>query len=325
MFGFNDAAGASSYALQERVGAPVRRILVGWNEVQPGPTTWTWGQTDAAYAGMLRAHLRPLFVLVAAPCWAHPRVPCDGGQTGAFGPDPAFDGAWAAFVRAVVVRYPRAVGIEVWNEENVPTEFLPYPSPARYTQLLKAAYRAVKGVNRGLPVVSGGLFASAVSQDDAISDSEFLRGMYAAGAKGFLDGIGIHPYPVAARTDGTSAHYDPAVMEQTLSRIRAVRALAHDTHTPLWVTETGVPTVAYPGSPAPASDQEQATYLVAMAHALERDGDVRAVIVHQLIDDASQLASLPGHEPGFGVFRADGRPKPAACALSAAFHGTLRC
>jgi polysaccharide biosynthesis protein PslG len=144
LFGFNESAGPGSYRLQAKVGAPIRRMLVGWNQVQPAPGIWRWGPTDAEYRALLRVGLRPLFVAVAAPCWAHPSSPCAGSATEGTPPDPPYDGAWTQFIRRLARRYPKAAGIEIWNEENVQPQFLPYPNPARYTQLLKDAYRAVR-------------------------------------------------------------------------------------------------------------------------------------------------------------------------------------
>jgi hypothetical protein len=54
---------------------------------------------------------------------------------------------------------------------------------------------------------------------------------------------------------------------------------------------------------------------------------VQVALVHRLIDPPPAPASDLGAQlqEGFGVYNADGSPKPAACALSKAFRGSLSC
>jgi hypothetical protein len=313
--GFNDDPG--NYPLQAGVAANIRRMPVAWSLVEPAAGTWTWKQFDDQYASLTGAGLRPLVVALAAPCWAHPSVPCAGAAAGATAPDGPYDPAWAEFIRRVVMRYPAAVGIEIWNEENVAPTFLPRVDPARYTQLLKAAYGAVKSVKRTLPVITGGLLASPVSGSYGMADGQFLAAMYAAGAKGFMDGIGTHPYLSAT---------DPNVLEQTLTRLRNARAAAADASTPLWITETGLSTRSQPGFSPAASEPQQARDLLVALQSVARDGDVRVVLIHRLIDRPASLGgAYAAVESGFGVFHSDGSPKPAACALSRELGGKLNC
>jgi hypothetical protein len=323
--GFNDASSPANYSLQTKLGAPIRRLLIGWNQVERTPGSWDWTEVDAAYHGLLAAHLRPLLLAVAPPCWSHPRVPCVGADTGSTPPDPMYDDRWAEFIGKLASRYPKALGIEVWNEENLAAEFTPHPDPVRYTQLLAKAYRAVKRAVPDMPVISGGLFASAVSGPAGVGDAQFLAAMYAAGARRYMDGIGIHSYAVIATTNGAPAHYDVGAVEQTLDRIRVARARARGDGTPIWITETGVPTAAGQGSPVAASEAQQAADLLAIIRLVERDDDIRVLIIHRLVDPPRESSGAIGSEPGYGVFRSDGAPKLAACELSAQLHGSLRC
>jgi hypothetical protein len=234
-------------------------------------------------------------------------------------------------VRRLTSRYPAAVGIEVWNEPNVVPFFDPV-DPVRYTALLKEAFAAVKGVNPRMPVISGGLFASDGSGAYGMADNKFLSAMYAAGARGSMDAIGAHPYPI---TSGPSIEYDPAAIEEPLQRLRVARDAAHQSSTPIWITEMGVSTQTATGSPFGATEAQQADYLVRMVHEVEAEPDVRMALIHRLVDvppppvTPSPFGGPPvaavSVESGFGVFRADGSPKPAACALSRVFHGSLAC
>jgi hypothetical protein len=264
LFGFNDWNDASNYYLQPQLGMPVRRMILGWNEVQPTQGAWDWSGSDAVYSSLLANGLRPLIVIQSAPCWANATLPCSDAANGALPPDSAHLGDWATFISRLAQRYPAAVGIEIWNEENLTYEWLPYPDPVAYTAVLKAADDAVKAVAPNMPVISGGLFVSGQSGPDGMADGAFLGGMYSAGAKGHFDGIGIHPYPIAGGWDGTPIRVDTSIVEQSLDTLRTARDAAGDSSTPLWVTEIGVSTQSLVGS-APATDEtDQAAELLWM-------------------------------------------------------------
>lgn len=197
------------------------------------------------------------------------------------------------------------LGVEIWNEPNFLPAFEPRGDPARYVQLLQAARRPVKSVAPKTPAVSGGLFPTPTTGKLGMADYQFLAGMYAAGVKGLMDGIGAHPYPYANDT-GAPVRWDPAAMERVLRRLREVRDAAGDRETPVWITAMGLSTANAPGYPPAVSDAQQAHDLMVMLRELLHDHDVRVVL-------------------SFGVLRYDDRPKPAACALSQAFHGRVRC
>ncbi len=322
MFGFNEWNDPSNYYLQPQLNMPVRRMLMGWNQVQPTAGTWDWSQSDTVYSALLAEGLKPLIVVQSAPCWANPALSC---STGTLPPDPAHYAAWGQFMAALAARYPAAIGIEIWNEENLTGEWEPYPDPAAYTAVLKTAYQAIKRVNPAMPVVSGGLFVSPTSGPDGVGDTQFLSAMYAAGAKGFLDGIGIHPYPIAGGWDGSPVRVDVPTTEQTLDSIRAVRDAAGASSTPLWITEIGVATQSIPGSAPAASELQQAEDLLMMLTEARADGDVRVALIHRLVDQPLYPGDPAAGYDGYGVFNPDGTPKQAACQLSLLFGGTLDC
>lgn len=322
-FGFNDWQVSSQLPLQVELGAPIRRWSVAWNEVETTPEAWNWSRYDAQYQALTAAGLQPLVIARGAPCWAHPSSPCEGAGS-AIAADPAFDDAWAEFVRRLAARYPAVVAVEIWNEPNIKPSFSPYPNPARFAALLKAAYPAVKSVDPALPVISGGLFVSRGSGPFGIGNAQFLAGMYTAGAKGYMDGIGIHPYPRTDSLDPTPRVYDPALLDGILAGVRATRDAAGDSATPIWITEIGESTTTMPGFPAAVSERGQASDLVALVRAIRAAPDVRVAIIHRLVDLPIELGGPYGAvEGGFGVFRTDGSPKPAACALSRELGGSL--
>jgi hypothetical protein len=324
LVGFNEWPDSSNYGLQAEVGAPVRRMPVNWLQVESIDGSWNWERTDSQYAGLVAAGLRPLIVAGTAPCWTHPSLLCTPSNLGNTPPDPAYDAAWSDFFRELAARYPKAVGIEVWNEPNIAPSFR-NPSPARYTQLLKAAYRGVKAADPKMPVISGGLLASVTTGSFGIADQQFLAGMYAAGARHFMDGIGIHAYPRTDPSEGPTL-YRHRETEQILARVRAARNAAGDTGKKIWVTELGESTQSQSGFPPARTEARQAADLVWLVRRIGADRDVRALIIHRLVDrDLIFGGPYARVESGFGVFTTDGTPKPAACALSSVLGGSLRC
>jgi hypothetical protein len=320
-FGFNSWISSQNLALQKQIGLPIRRFFVYWSSAEPAQGQWNWQQSDQQYQAVLAAGLRPMIVAMGSPCWARPSNPCDDTQyTGP--PDLAYDSQWTEFVRGVAQRYPQAIAIEIWNEPNLLQFFYPRIDPTRYTQLLKEAYTTIKSISNTVPVISGGLSGSPATGANASGegDGPYLTAMYAAGAANAMDGIGIHPYPIDYSSDLTPLSWDPSQMEQTLNRIRTVRAAAHATQ-PIWITEVGESTATDIGAPQPVTPTQQANDLITMTHSVQADTDVRVMLVHTLQDKPTSARV----DRGFGIFDASGRPKPAVCALSRAFGGTLKC
>jgi hypothetical protein len=194
-------------------------------------------------------------------------------------------------------RYPRALAIEVWNEPNFGQFWGGRADPARYTDLLKQAYRAVKSVNRRMPVISGGLAGTRYVDRGGIPDDNFLRAMYRRGAKRAMDAIGDHFYP--------SGRPLVAGMLGDLKRLRRVRNRAGDSKRQIWVTEFGLSTIKWAGHDL-VSEREQGSQLASMYCVFARSKDTPVALVFRLKD-------VDG--TGIGIYRADGSPKPAVDSL----------
>ena len=108
---------------------------------------------------------------------------------------------------------------------------------ARYTQLLAAARRGVKRSDAGALVVSAGLAPHTGNAPGTVEDVDFLRAMYAAGARGAFDVLGIHPYG-----GNTAPESDPAscgICFRRAEQYRRVMEENGDAATSAWVTEFG--------------------------------------------------------------------------------------
>jgi hypothetical protein len=58
--------------------------------------------------------------------------------------------------------------------------------------MLKTAYNAIKSVDPNAWVISAGLAPTTRWDSVAMPDTEFVKGMYNAGAKGYFDALGVH-------------------------------------------------------------------------------------------------------------------------------------
>lgn len=89
-----------------------------------------------------------------------------------------------------------ADAIEVWNEPNIDHEWVEYQiDPARYTELLRVSYNAIKNANSNTLVISAApapTGAESAFPGRVMNDNNFLAGMAAAGAANYMDCIGAH-------------------------------------------------------------------------------------------------------------------------------------
>lgn len=315
-FGFSDNAvtgrqltAGDDAALAARAGATTTRITLDWRWAEPTPGDWRLTTYDAIYAAHVARGIRPVFVLLYAPQWAWAGgVTCrQATQDCRYPPAPDHLDAWGAMVRKIVTRYPQAAGIEVWNEPNESRYWQGGPDPGLYTAMLRTTRDAVEAAGSTMPVL-GGALSGANDQDEQTSDRamsyrRFLRGMYAAGAKGAMDRLSVHPYP---------GDVDLWRFFKMLTEVRDIRDAAGDAATPLYATEIGTSTT---GSGANTLDAaRQALILDRMVRDLRAMPDVAGAFVHTLVDVARTAPAQQGR--GFGLLGADLTPKPAYCLIA---------
>jgi hypothetical protein len=101
-----------------------------------------------------------------------------------------------------------ADAIEIWNEPNILHEWPEGQiSPQMYTQLLQASYTAIKSRNQTTIVISGGPSPTGVHDGTTVwSDDRFIQGMMAAGARNYMDCIGVHFNAGATPPNETTDH-----------------------------------------------------------------------------------------------------------------------
>lgn len=316
LFGYSDntaQAGAASPGqvadLLKRSGSDVARVTFDWRVVEPFQDDYRLEAYDSIYREYLARGVRPIFTILFSPWWTWDEsVTCDQWtEDCAYPPARSHDRDWREIAALVAARYPEAAGIEVWNEPNLHWYWRPRPDVARYTELQKQAYSAIKAVAPSMPVVSAGLSNHLRTDEYNVSMTDFARGIYANGGKNSMDALNFHPYPWGLQ------QLDFA---ESFAAIRAVRDSNGDSAKPLWVTEFGLSTTGDDPLNVFTAEQ-QAEGLVADYRAIRAMPDVDLVTIHTLIEPKGRNDYDPlDREVGFGVADRYLRPKAAFCALA---------
>ena len=162
------------------LGAQWMRFDFDWAKIQSGgATSYNWSYADAAVAAANARGIKVLGTIDYTPQWE-----LSAGCTNSYQCPPQSTADYATFAATVAARYaPMGVHTwEIWNEPNYKA-FWNKPDPVAYTQLLKAAYPAIKTVDTTAFVLTGGT-ASIGSDGIDISPIDFLTGIYQNGEPG---------------------------------------------------------------------------------------------------------------------------------------------
>jgi LysM repeat protein len=222
----------------------------------------------------------------------------------------AYYASFASFLGGVAALRPDA--IEVWNEMNIDRE---WPrgqiSPQAYTQMLQAAFQAIKRANPGTLVISGapaptGFFGGQCT-GNGCDDEPYIRGMERAGAANSADCIGVHynegvvsPNATSGDPRGNPNHYTRyfPTMVNLYARVFPNK--------PLCFTELGYLSPQGLG-PLPAgfewgastAVQQQADWLARAATLSRQSGRIRMMIVWNV--DATLYGADP--QAGYAIVR----------------------
>jgi hypothetical protein len=227
---------------------------------------------------------------------------------------PSNPAAFGAFMGQMAQRVPGVDAWEVWNEPDSGEFWAGGADPAAYAALLRSAYPAIKAVQPGDVVVTGGMIGN---------DMDFLAALYANGAQGSFDAVGVHT-DTACLTSGPDAYYRDErgrVGRYTFSAYREVHAVMADhgdAGRQIWMTELGWNTQGgrcnvgekAGTKPLGVSPRRQARFLRAAYRCLAADPIVGVALWFGLQD-----IPVTRHARGFGLYRRNKKPKPAAKAF----------
>jgi len=181
-----------------------------------------WNEPDRIVKAIKDADLKVVARLDGHAGWSRAQgiFPDDGP------PDRMSD--WTDFVAALASRYKgRIDAYEVWNEPNLAREWgRRPPNAAEYVAFLKASYDAIKRADPQALVITAGLSPTTDISANARSDVLYLREMYAAGARGAFDMLGVHGagFKAAPETDPAVVAADPALTNNDPSPAELRRA-----------------------------------------------------------------------------------------------------
>lgn len=295
----NDADADGELDAAAKTGATWMRVLIDWSRVEPMPGAFNWGYVDHWINGALSRGIKVLGLITYTPEWA--RAP--GTYFSAPPVDPAL---YASFAAKVVQRYgDRVSDWELWNEPNLPLFFgFVDNRPQRYTELLKAAYPAIKAVQPNSTVIAAGL--SPAFEPDA--PPIFVNVMYDLGAKGYFDAMAMHPYvfPTGLAADPLRGWADVEVVRQIM--------VDHgDGDKKIWMTELGAST-ADPAAEG-VSQEEQARQITDVLWKAAQSGYSGPAFIFAIRDvDSTQRGN---RDDNFGaLLTSDWQPKVAAAVLA---------
>jgi len=148
---------------------------------------------------------------------------------------PSYYSAFAEFLGGIA---GVADGIEVWNEPNIQNEWpVGQIDPFEYTEMLRAAYQSIKARNPRTVVISAAPAPTGVNNETVMSDDRFIQGMFDAGARNYMDCVGIHynagatpPSSREGHPADSSGHYSWYYLD--------ILELYYDTFNPEGTTET---------------------------------------------------------------------------------------
>ncbi|MCP4539276.1 MAG: cellulase family glycosylhydrolase [Chloroflexi bacterium] len=325
----------------ESLGMGWVKQQVEWAHFEGNPGQMDWSGYDAVVDAANQRGIKVMLSVVDAPLWS--RTYLDDNIEGA----PPDDLTLVAdFMGRMVDRYQgRVHAIEVWNEQNLDREWdtAEGVNAARYVEMLRLAYQAIKSRDPNIIVISGALSpvgASYAEGDRVIymDDFDYFDGMVAAGLLNYCDCVGAHHNginmpPNVAWDEG---YNDPAAQfrgpfdnpdhswsfKSTLSGYND-RIVAAGGDEPLCITEFGWATAegfgGYPPGFEFALDNtlaEQAQWNVEAFQLMRQWGFVRIAFLWNL--NYSQLhGGLGAESPNapYGILDLNGAARPAFGAI----------
>lgn len=285
--------------LMVSTGVRSARIMFPWAAVQPAPDAWDWGQADLIVNAANARGIAVVALLNSTPGWA------TGGGPAIAAP-PATPDLFATYAGTFASHFSgRVAAYEVWNEENA-VQFWSSgpegPQPARFAEMLKAAYPAIKAADGGATVVMGGLSPTINFFSITKNPVGYLADVYAAGGGGSFDAVGYHPYLF---TNSAEARFSTGKINSPRSLYDQLRGVMNDNGDggkQIWATEFGEAT-------SKVDDATQADRIRDFIVTWRTLPGAGPAFIYTTRDRNTGSANA---QDNYGVYRTDFSPKPAA-------------
>ncbi|MBI3212496.1 MAG: cellulase family glycosylhydrolase [Mycobacterium sp.] len=294
------------------MGVTQLRVFVPWKDVEASKGQYNWDAVDTVVNAAYERGIAVAAVVTTSPTWATDYSVSPYGE-----PRDVQD--YANFMSALASRYgagdadPEEAKIsayEIWNEPQNFLAWFPTPSAKEYTELLKAAYTAIKAVDPSGTVIGGVVTAGLTWMGMNINPVDFVKSMYETGAAGYFDVLSYHPYNYnllfSQGQDVANSAY------KQLLAIQALMAKYGDGDKQVWASEFGIPTTV-------VSEAKQKQFIMDFLQTWSQLSGVGPAFIYSLLDLDS---SSDGRQNNFGLFHDDWTPKEVAAAIAAWIAGT---
>lgn len=296
------------------LGVQWARFGINWDQIQPTANgAYNWGKFDTELQQVTAHNLKPLGVIHNIPDWAKA-----AGCTAGTECHPASAAQFATFAGAVAAHFAPLGGHnwEIMGEVNAPGVWGTAPNASDYTADLKAAYTAIKSADSSATVVSAGL--AIANSPGSIKSAAFLAQMYAAGARGYFDAAGEHPYcdgpNVAATCVDSPSPSDGWYQVVGPNNLHDVMVSNGDGNKLVWITEFGT------NLPSDAASDALQVHLLNAAYAKQKQLNWLGPIFWYEYQDGKPFADGRTKQNLFGLVKLDGSHKPAFAAYVALTH-----
>jgi hypothetical protein len=305
----NNVINRTALGMAKSVGITVIRKDIFWSAVEKNGA-FNFSEYIAALDELTYQGMKVLWILD----YTHPD---HGGVPPQTSADLKAFGTYATEVAKLNIKYPRAIGYEVWNEPNV-AGFWPTPDPVKYGALLSTTTAALRTVDKALPIVSGGI---------AVDEPTYLYKLAKTGALAGVTAVGIHPYRYDTITVASPYSRKPMTPESYAGDLTVLKGVlgAAGVSTPMWNTEWGYPTTTfldakvYGDGNSAASARRQGLLTLRMV-LTQLALDSKLITIYNLIDKGTDPNNKEHH---FGLLLPTLVPKPAYTGLQTLYQHSV--
>jgi O-antigen ligase len=292
------------------------RQTFSWAQIEPTPGQYEWAAWDGIVDAARARGLSLIAVLDRAPAWAGtPPRPED----------------LARFAGVLAARYgDRIVHYQIWHNPNLADGWGDQPNAAAYAHLLRQAAEAIRAADPDARILLGSLAPTTETGPENLSEVQFLRGLYTAGAAPYFDVLSVQPYGFDTGPD------DRRVGEGVLNFSRAILLREEmvsqgDGGKAIWASHFGWNSLPADREDVPSiwgsvDETVQAAHTSAAVERAMREWPwMGAVCLNHLQPDpdapslASGTANAERHW-GFAAVGPGGTPRPVFRALSVLAH-----
>ncbi|KJB97788.1 hypothetical protein N826_02130 [Skermanella aerolata KACC 11604] len=257
LLGKSDAEMNAEFADYAKLGVDWVRTDIHWGLVKPtSGGAYNWSLPDKVVDAASKHGIKVVAAITDIPGWVDKSLSSSSSQQ-----------ALAKFASDAAQHFSGKIGHwEILNEQNMTGI-----TPANYTKALQGAYSGIKAADASTTVITGGTAAVPNTGNGLYGATDYLKQMYAAGAKGYFDAVGYHPYSYPLMPNDPAAWNGWEIMEKGM---RDTMIANGDSGKQIWMTEFGAPTS---GGGAAISQTQQATMIqqaTDLAHATSWSGPI---------------------------------------------------